>query len=517
MMNNIALDLESVSTPRTDKHHVSDFANFLGFHFSHDCETFLLTSNLKYQQLADKYAPSDPEISKTLAQLQLSPELNLHSADRVSFVPLPPRGPSGTKQQTAEAIRDGRRASQRIAFLRGWRNGIEISNKTTTATSDSIERTSRLGTSATTVFEQDFTVPGKKSSLSCPFAKMPIIRDSSSSDEAHRRILFATSSDPMATVDSKAPMHAPSADPICAALYSETHPSPPPSATGSAAKCPIRFLDQHSPEDVAKYFESHKHEIPRSHEVCVKRYQRNEEDIRKLDAKYGNLVSMISGLGQKHQPMLQDKDDEQDNIDDARSNSRVENWAKAVSLDAVDDHEAALPSDENEDDREGRFDRPMREIRVGESPSRPWGISVPFVDQPDIEHTKEKPPALPAFLAKPTPEYISHDTAKKCPFPHGQETAHGPKHQPVEKPQGKCPFDHGHKAKAEQQSPAKAKPFKEVHSQPAFIGQPDSKNVASSGGPQMIFTGPVFIGYQVEQAMELMRQWQSGGITNERT
>ncbi|KAK3060873.1 hypothetical protein LTR53_019968, partial [Teratosphaeriaceae sp. CCFEE 6253] len=30
--------------------------------------------------------------------------------------------------------------------------------------------------------------------------------------------------------------------------------------------CPIRFMDQHSPEEVATYFEKHKHELPRSHE-----------------------------------------------------------------------------------------------------------------------------------------------------------------------------------------------------------------------------------------------------------
>ena len=54
--------------------------------------------------------------------------------------------------------------------------------------------------------------------------------------------------------------------------------------------CPIRFLDQHSPEEVATYFEKHKHELPRSHEVCVRRYQKNEEQIRKLDAKYGSPV-----------------------------------------------------------------------------------------------------------------------------------------------------------------------------------------------------------------------------------
>jgi hypothetical protein len=40
-------------------------------------------------------------------------------------------------------------------------------------TANSIMRTSRRGTSATTLLEQDFTIPGKMSRLQCPFASMP--------------------------------------------------------------------------------------------------------------------------------------------------------------------------------------------------------------------------------------------------------------------------------------------------------------------------------------------------------
>ncbi|CRK12934.1 hypothetical protein BN1723_017316, partial [Verticillium longisporum] len=75
-------------------------------------------------------------------------------------------------------------------------------------------------------------------------------------------------------------------------------------SSGNAAKCPIRYLDQHSPEEIAHYVETHKHELPRSHEVCVRRYQRSEDQIRKLDAKYGNLVSMVQCLSTLHKPML---------------------------------------------------------------------------------------------------------------------------------------------------------------------------------------------------------------------
>ena len=457
----------------------------------------------KYQYLADKYAPSDSEILSTLAKLQLPPELKLPSSDRTTFVPLPSRRPAESKQQTAEAIRDGRRASQKIASLLGWRTTSEAGKRSITDTSNSIARTSLLGTSATTVFEQDFTIPGKQSQLLCPFAAMPGKPVSSISNEKTQPT-SGTEHDfnrPVVAADSAVPIHPPSADPICAALYSEIHPSPPPSVTGSAAKCPIRYLDQHSPEDVAKYFETHKHEIPRSHEICVKRYRRNEEDIRKLDAKYGNLVAMISGLGQKHQPMLQLKDEEQSEPEEGESKQRVQNWAKAVSADAREGGDITLPAAIDDEHRQGHFDRPLKEIRVGESPSRPWGISVPFVDQPYGQEEEPKRRELAVEGAK------------------GANDAH-----PPNRTSGNCPFDHNQRFN-EISKPgttthglqAEVKPLPDATPQPAFINPPDLQNMAGNGGPQMIFTGPVFIGYQVEQAMKLMQHWQAGTTANGRS
>lgn len=293
-----------------------------------------------------------------------------------------------------------------------------------------------------------------------------------------------------------------SSDPICAALYAETMSSPPPSATGSAAKCPIRFLDQHSPEEVARYFETHKHEIPRSHEICVKRYQRNEDDIRKLDAKYGNLVSMIQGLGQKHQPMLPSNEQEEDIELERTSNERVENWAAAVSADGSeieDEMELEMPLDNEEDDRESRFDRPLKEIRVGESPSRPWGISVPILDPPEGQRPVSPPPAPVSAEHEPKP-------AGKCPFGHSQ-TANVPEHSALpqqERPAGKCPFHLPTTAKEESpQHPA-------VIEAPAFI-QPPVPQSNNQGFPQMIFNGPVFIGYPMDQAIAFMQQFGHGG------
>ncbi len=157
--------------------------------------------------------------------------------------------------------------------------------------------------------------------------------------------------------------------------------SPPPSVAGSIYKCPIRMLDERSPEEIAQFFENHKHEIPRSHEICVRRYQSNSQTIRELDAKYGNLANIIKGLGMKHQPLLPTKDDDEDDdaAMDSKSMRKVESWAHNV--DVV--HKGTdMPNDttthlSGSDDRQGHFDRPLKEIRVGESPSRPWGLSVP--------------------------------------------------------------------------------------------------------------------------------------------
>jgi hypothetical protein len=291
-----------------------------------------------------------------------------------------------------------------------------------------------------------------------------------------------------------------SADPICAALYAETMSSPPPSVTGSAAKCPIRYLDQHSPEEVARYFETHKHEIPRSHEVCVKRYQRNEADIRKLDAKYGNLVSMIQGLGQKHQPMLPTKEEEDSVEVEQASNERVENWAKAVSTNGIGyEEEPIVPEDD--EDRESRFDRPLKEIRVGESPSRPWGISVPILDPPEGQRPVSPPPA---------PVSVEHAPKQsgKCPFGHGpqvkvEERPTSPRTQ--EMPALKCPVPHAQKAK----DPYAAAPSQPaVQAQPAFIQPGDIPQMNGGVVPQMIFTGPVFIGYPMEQAIAFMQKYK---------
>ena len=235
--------------------------------------------------------------------------------------------------------------------------------------------------------------------------------------------------------------------------------SPSPSITGSISKCPIRMLDERSPEEIAEYFEHHKHEIPRSHEICVKRFQSNTESIRQLDAKYGNLVNMIQGLGMKHQPLLPTKGEEEDFSEgDAKSIKKVENWAENVkeNPEEVDVHSALLANPSDTDAREGYFDRPLKEVRVGESPSRPWGISVPG-----------------AAAIRDTVE------SEAVPTPVGPETKQ-------------------RRGSIEQVTlPLKGN---------GTGGQNDDK-------PHMVFTGPVFIGYPAEQAALLIEKcgWDPQG------
>jgi hypothetical protein len=294
----------------------------------------------------------------------------------------------------------------------------------------------------------DFTTPGIKGSLECPFAKMQ-----------HNRPITPTSIDPIAAEFHQDQISIQASD------------GPP-----NTSKCPIRFLDQHSPEEVAKYFENHKHEIPRSHEICVKRYQQNEHSIRELDAKYGSLVNMIQGLGVKHKQYLPEKEageaeDTGDEEDGNTSTQAVEKWAENVSQPADAEPEDLALDDE---DRLPRFEKPLRPIRVGESPSRPWGISVPVA--PDA------PSSIPDHRATITsvtaPVHTSSASVPARPFDHG----------------GKV----GDEVKAEtektQEQPSNTAAHTSAAAKPAVPTL-----------PQIVFNGPVFFGYSPEQATAFLQ------------
>ena len=290
--------------------------------------------------------------------------------------------------------------------------------------------------------ERDFTTPGVQGNLGCPFAKMT----------------------------SNGQLNTPSTceDPIAAEFHPDIASARSVATEQRPGQCPIRFLDQHSPEEVAQYFENHKHEIPRSHEICVRRYQGDETSVRQLDAKYGNLVNMIQGLGVKHKAYLPGKDriEEQGNA----PTRKVETWA-----DDVDSHSEPTPPThesavEEEDARVSRFEKPLREIRVGESPSRPWGISVP----PDKEPT---PSALQSEAG------VDHSDPK--PIPAASKA-----------PPRKCPVDHG-----------QAKPFPQTSSK-----ENDDTRESQNTPTQIIFNGPVFFGYSAEQVAILLQNTSLGSM-----
>ena len=342
-----------------------------------------------------------------------------------------------------------------------------------------------------TDLEQDFTTPGVHSgNLGCPFAKMAMQTN-------------GVPTPPQDKFDG---------DPIKAdfEMRSRSSVDAPPSAAGTAGKCPIRYLDQHSPEEVARYFEDHKHEIPRSHEICVKRYQKNSESIRELDSKYGNLVSMIQGLGVKHQQFLPSGRDGENDDTGARgadSNDAVSQWADDVGHRSHGGIAASLrsPSPRGEEEAEGdeirtgHFQRPLREIRVGESPSRPWGISVPFAP----ERPESPPPAPikePDFASSSPPQPVQQ-----------QHIAPSPNHQdlnlnsnPNTKPPAKCPFDHHQQRPS---APQAAPQIKESHTLPHPHPHPQPTTPQQQRHPSssMIFNGPVFFGYSADQAAKMLK------------
>lgn len=302
--------------------------------------------------------------------------------------------------------------------------------------------------------EHDFTTPGVQGNLQCPFARM--------AENGRQPTLTNGMADPIA-----AEFH-----PDQASVLSN-----PQSAQGPG-KCPIRFLDQHSPEEVAKYFENHKHEIPRSHEICVKRYQQNEQSIRQLDAKYGNLVNMIQGLGVKHKQFLPEDEKIGQPRKEQGSAEAVEKWTEDMShkgLVPVPEQtplESGIPEDE---ERQPHFARSLREVRVGESPSRPWGISVPATQKPSKSAILSDRGSEPADLARSEitiPKSVPDEPARKCPVEHGMHNA--------------VP-DNVKAQKARATSATKA------------------SGVEASAQPHIVFNGPVFFGYSAEQAAALLK------------
>ncbi|KAI9874087.1 MAG: hypothetical protein M1830_010211 [Pleopsidium flavum] len=455
-------------------------------------ERKLALAQASYHNLAAKYASSDDAGSEsTDARHQIGdvPDMELtYSEYHMMWTHIPLRKDHDKDEEAVQKVLLGMDACDTIKRDLGWSarrvaGHVLETRKPASAHGSPRPRLSQPGTD----FERDFTTPGIEGNLQCPFATMTSDGPSSHASSRPQTSTLHRSGG-LPTPPNRRGSHT-IVDPIEAEFHADDFSSPPPSVTGSASKCPIRFLDQHSPEEVAKYFENHKHEIPRSHEVCVKRYQSNTESIRLLDAKYGSLVSMIQGLGMKHQPLLPANEEQQMLDEDRKSTDRVGKWAEAIS-ERLDGHQEGIAEDEQEE-RKSHFDRPLKEIRVGESPSRPWGISVPAVGEPAISpfSLRESGNGEEHHLGGPIGEILQETDSK----------GHT----------GKCPF--GFDRKGSSLHPGTRPPVSVAHDPAASAShgkpQPNSRSTRQEQQPsQMVFTGPVFIGYPTDQAIALLQQ-----------
>lgn len=403
--------------------------------------------------------------------------------------------------------------------------------------------------------EKDFTTNGTQGNLHCPFSKPNKMQSRNGSEAPSGK-----NSAPKVQIEATCGHE--HLDPIKAEL-DERRSSCAPSAPSSkgacpVSRCPIRFLDQHSPEEIAEYVERHKHEIPRSHAICVKRYQRNPQDMRHLDAKYGGLTSMIAGLSVKHQAFLPDCQTNGDRHSSTASTGRVEKWAEDVDPTTPG---VLSEDDRNEDDdnRQSHFDRPLREVRVGESPSRPWGISVPVTHLPPASVPFSDVASIPTSpepqTNKPSDKHTDVDVpADKpvgvCPFGHGKSKPEAPKPEieairSVERPtdeklatpeKAECPFGHS-KPKPEVPKPGIEAPWNgdwpknwpnnqtgtDKAPNPQVTATPPTAPVSEdqtkkpgipsvfSNASHITFSGPVFFGYSAEQTASLLQQLSHQG------
>ncbi|KAF3492205.1 uncharacterized protein GIQ15_01722 [Arthroderma uncinatum] len=370
-----------------------------------------------------------------------------------------------------------------------------------------------------TSMEHDFTTNGIKGTLGCPFNK---------------------SSKPLAAgeqTDINGESCENDEDPIKLDKMGEGAPSTARSVHSSSARCPIRYLEDHSPEELAEYFENHKHEIPRSHSVCIRRYQNNPQTSRHIDAKYGDVVNMVKGLGEYHQPYLSTPHELDETgevnagaVTGSSSVDRVEKWAEDVSnktpprtgSPSPEEAEvtAPVPGDQHaspggDDEREGHFERPLRDVRVGESPSRPWGIHVP-PEQPAIYHPPESHYDKPQEVEE-DPTMLLPSQGRLSPL--GQASTFGNDAEAdadanitlgatAEEdlhPEPEIDEPSSHHAHSHQMPHTNTQT--NTYSVPRSNLSPDAPMAhISSPQPRMVFNGPVFFGYTAEAAALLLEK-----------
>ena len=378
--------------------------------------------------------------------------------------------------------------------LRLGKNKTLVTQIGTSVISNRSDSTSGVKMHKPILAEQDFTTQGSKGDLGCPFASRTALEETldlrSRSSNGARQFRPDSLPTPPDLKDLLLQY------PVTAEYQAADVVSPPASAQGTASKCPIRLLDKHSPEEVAQYFQSHKHEIPRSHEVCVKRYQTNEESIRQLDAKYGSLVNMIQGLGVKHQPMLEPTDHELDIMQDQRSKEKVERWATNYTESAEAGTNQDNSPDIISDTRSGHFDRPLEDIRVGESPSRPWGVHVPSAKGLALSSTSgEEIDIVPVTSA--LSDQVPRSTHSELPtvYPFGQRAVEA--ESTVNVPEPSVKFDGRSPETTSRNDPIEPN---------ISAGKPiPSSSPSSPSSPSFVLNGPIFIGYTAEQAAALLQ------------
>lgn len=309
-------------------------------------------------------------------------------------------------------------------------------------------------------------------------------------------------------------------DPITAESRNQDTSSPP--SVASIPKCPIRFLNQHSPEEVAEYFTKHKHEIPRSHETCVKRYQSNAESIRQLDAKYGNLVSMIEGLGAKHQPLLKTKPlpdtvPEMMGLEDTHV-TKIKRWANEVDsgLNHATMGIAGLSHATMGDgdvfqsgEIRGRQPNPgLKDVKLGESPSRPWGIPIRPKKQSSMPYDQSE------GCSRLRVDRTSRPRSRTGLSKRSRNDDYSPSaHESYLCMYSACAFTL-HNAYEDLEDLARhmlethvRHPTNPHPKRPSHTSSPEAKPEKA----QVVFAGPVFFGYSADQAATLLQQLGSKG------
>ena len=292
------------------------------------------------------------------------------------------------------------------------------------------------------------------------------------------------------------------------------HVSPSPSIA-SASNCPIRFLGHMSPEEVAEYFKNHKHELPKSHESCVKRHQSNTESIRELDAKYVNLVSMIQGLGEKHQPLLSERRGEGETVD------KIKHWAAGLEQDRGELESAAVAevypvAQSTETARlDTQVDAQLKEIKLGESPTRPWGLHVPATANSPSTST----PCVLSMCDEQPNSILTPSLGRKFLNSNSEAPSKiesGENHPLPNKftcPETTC---RASEAVEFESFAALARHYLNEHDDttdeshhrepPPAPDESPAPKASTTVPPPMYFTGPIFIGYSAQEAIDISRQ-----------